>query len=54
MEGAHSLEPQKAHSTSDFTILMQYCGHMLLHLAYRLAILVRQTNFKFGQLKKKI
>jgi len=49
-EGAHSLESQKAHTISEFIIVVENCGHMQLHLAFKLATVVSEwgrPNFNY-------
>jgi len=41
-EDRYSLEPQKAHLSSEFVIVANFGGHALHHLASRLANVVRQ------------
>jgi len=46
-----SSEPQKAHLTSEFIIVAKLGGHVLCHLASRLANVVRQGGREEGRLK---
>jgi len=41
-EDRYSSEPQKAHLTGEFVIVAKFGGHVLRHLASRLANVVRQ------------
>jgi len=41
-ENRYSLEPQKAHLTGEFVIVAKFGGHVLRHLASRLANVIRQ------------
>jgi len=41
-EDRYSLEPQKAHLTGDFVIMVKFGGHALRHLASRLVNVIRQ------------
>jgi len=41
-EDRYSLEPQKAHLTGEFVIVAKFGGHVLRHLASRLANVVRE------------
>ena len=43
-EGAHSLEPQKAHPTTEFILGSQNDGCALLYLASSLATVVSETE----------
>jgi len=49
VEGVHSLEPQKAHPTSGFTIVAENRGHSLLCLASRLAAVVGEVGEAVGE-----
>jgi len=42
VEDRYSLEPQKAHLTGEFVIVAKFGGHVLRHLASRLANVIRQ------------
>ena len=41
-EDRYSSEPQKAHLTGEFVIVVKFGGHALRHLASRLANVIRQ------------
>jgi len=41
-EDRYSLEPQKAHLTGEFVIVVKFGGHALRHLASRLVNVIRQ------------
>jgi len=41
-EDRYSLEPQNAHPTGEFVIVAKFGGHVLHHLASRLANVIRQ------------
>ena len=41
---AHLSEPQKAHLTGEFVIVEKFGGHVLRHLASRLANVIRQAG----------
>ena len=41
-EDRYSSEPQKAHLTGEFIIVAKFGGHVLCHLASRLANVIRQ------------
>jgi len=43
VEGAHSLEPQKAHLTGEFVVVMKNGGHALLHWGSILATVISET-----------
>ena len=40
-EDRYSSEPEKAHFTGEFVIVTKFGGHMLLHLASRLANVIK-------------
>ena len=40
------LEPEKAHPTGEFIIVAKFDGHMLCHLASRVANVIRQGELK--------
>jgi len=48
--GANLSEPQKAHLTGEFVIVAKFGGHVLRHLASRLANVVRQGGRETKQL----
>ena len=41
-EDRYLSEPEKAHPTGEFVIVVKFGGHVLCHLAYRLADVIRQ------------
>ena len=41
-EDRYSSEPQKAHLTGEFVIVAKFGGHVLRHLASRLANVIRE------------
>ena len=41
-ENRYSSEPQKAHPTDELVIVAKFGGHVLCHLASRLANVIRQ------------
>ena len=41
-EDGYSSEPQKAHPTGEFVIMAKFDGHVLRHLASRLANVIRE------------
>jgi len=41
-EDRYSSEPQKAHLTAEFVIVAKFGGHVLRHLASRLANVIRE------------
>ena len=44
VEDRYSLEPQKAHPTGEFVIVAKFGGHVLCHLASRLANMIREEG----------
>jgi len=48
-EDRYSSEPQKAHLTGKFVIVAKFGGHVLHHLASRLANVVRQGGREAGR-----
>jgi len=50
-EDRYSSEPQKAHLTGEFVIVVKFGGHALLHLASRLA---NEAKVSFGAVGKKV
>ena len=55
-EDRYSSEPQKVHLTGEFIIVEKFSGHVLRHLASRLANVIRQADEKpsFSDLQKQI